>query len=76
MKTMNTTSVLDAKPALKKRLIAESHRRQFSGEDYQAVAVDLWQGLDTESEDDYNTLATAPDPGCECGFCKTAPWQD
>ena len=73
---ITTRSVLDSKPALKARLIRESHRRQFNGEDWQFVATDLWQGLDTESEDDFNTLAVGPDPDCECGFCKTAPWRD
>ncbi len=74
---MNATkSKLDSKPTLKKQLVRESHERQFSGEDWQAVATDLWQGLDTESEEDFNTLSTGPDPDCECGFCKTAPWRD
>ncbi len=69
-------SILAKQPKLAARLIRESHQRQFSGEDWQAVANDLWQGLNTENEDDYNALSIGPDPDCECGFCKTAPWRD
>ena len=60
-----------------KELLKESHRRQFDGEDYQAVAIDLCDGTTIEWEDDdYLALQSAPDPGCKCGFCATAEWQD
>lgn len=57
-------------------MIAESHERQFNGQDWQAVAVDIWQALENGTEDEFNELATSPDPGCDCGFCETADWQD
>lgn len=56
-----------------KRLLAESHRLQFNGADYQAVTNPMWQEWDM-TEDQLAELETAPDPGCECGFC-TTEWQ-
>lgn len=62
---------------LPKHLIAESHRRQFEGEDYQAVANDIAERAGIKFEDEaYKTLSTSRDPGCDCGFCATADWQD
>ncbi len=60
-----------------KRLLKESHRQQFSGEDFQYVAISLAEvnGIPFESED-YTLLQSEPSPECDCGFCKTAPWQD
>jgi hypothetical protein len=57
--------------------LAESHRRQFQGEDFQTVAIDIADGakISFESEE-YTKLMSAPDPGCECSFCKSAPWED
>jgi hypothetical protein len=59
-----------------RRLLKEAHQRQFNGGDWQVVAVDLlpddWP--EAEREECFNTLATAPDPGCDCGFCKKAEW--
>lgn len=62
---------------LKKHMLAESHRRQFAGEDYQYVAQCLCieHKFDFES-DEYTQLQSAPDPGCDCGFCAKAPWSD
>ena len=62
---------------LKRYTLAESHRRQFAGEDYKAVANDLAEkhGFDWES-DEYTELQTSPDPGCNCGFCWKAYWAD
>lgn len=58
-------------------MIRRSHERQFAGEDYQAVAVDLWNEIGPDAtEDEYNQLAEGPDPDCNCGFCKSAPWHD
>lgn len=57
-------------------LLAESHRRQFNGEDYQAVQFDLHQRFPEISDDDLNGLGSTPEPGCECGFCATAEWSD
>lgn len=58
-------------------MLAESHRRQFHSEDYQLVAIEIADehGIDYHS-DDYTELMSSPDPGCDCGFCATAPWQD
>ena len=56
-------------------LISESHRRQFDGEDYQAVAQDLCDRMANPTEEDYQALSTSPDPGCDCGFCATADWE-
>ena len=60
-----------------KTLIAKSHRRQFAGEDYQAVAIDLAEANKIPFEsDDYTALQSAPSPECDCGFCATAKWAD
>ena len=59
------------------RLVAESHRRQFDGEDFQAVANDLAERNGIAFEDDeYTRLQSPPDSGCDCGFCATAKWID
>jgi len=64
---------------VKKFHIAASHKRQFDGEDYQRVAVDIATDLDLNPDDEqdfeeYRCLESSPDPGCECGFCATADW--
>lgn len=56
-------------------LLAESHRRQFNDEDYQAVAQDVCDRMSNPTEDDYLELCSSPEPGCECGFCETAEWE-
>lgn len=55
-----------------------SHERQFNGEDWQAVAIDLWNELGSPEDNDetFNQLASGPDPGCDCGFCATAKWEN
>ncbi len=57
-------------------LRAESHRRQFNGEDFQKVAIDLAEpeGI-TFDLDEYTILMSAPDPECNCSFCKNAPFE-
>ena len=57
-----------------RKLLRESHERQFSGEDYQAVLWDFLQRGITD-EDALNNLSASPDPDCDCGFCATADWQ-
>jgi hypothetical protein len=58
-------------------LLAESHRLQFAGEDYQAAAIGIADKNGIAYEDEaYTQLMSAPDPGCDCGFCATAPWCD
>ncbi len=58
-------------------MLAESHRRQFAGEDWQAVSIEIAERAGIEFEDEeYTELNSSPDPGCECGFCATAEWQD
>jgi hypothetical protein len=59
------------------RLISESHKRQFAGEDYQAVAIDIAEenGIAFESEL-YTLLQSSPDPICACGFCQKAQWEE
>lgn len=59
--------------------MAESHRRQFAGEDYQAVAHDIanrpsvYLNPDTEDgADAWRDLESEPTPDCECGYCKNA----
>lgn len=65
-----------------RQLVRESHRRQFNGEDAQTVAVEISQlhnfdpGPDSSLPDWYNELESSPYPGCECGFCATAEFQD
>ena len=56
-------------------LLAESHRQQFAGADYQDVAIVIAEahGIPFES-DDYAALQSAPDENCRCGFCATADW--
>jgi hypothetical protein len=63
-------------------LIKESHRRQFAGEDYQAVAHDLANRpsvkLDPDTEEGaeaWHDLESEPAPDCECGFCATADFR-
>lgn len=74
MKTIEKDYILGALP---RHALAESHRRQFNGEDYQGVAIDLCEqgGFEFES-DEHVKLESSPDSECECGFCKTAPWRD
>lgn len=60
-----------------KRLIAESHKRQFRGEDYQGVAIDLCEDVGIEwGSPEHQAVESSPEPGCDCGFCKTAEWRD
>lgn len=61
--------------SVKKHLIAESHRRQFHGEDFQKVAHDLAERIPNPTEEEYDLLCESPEPGCDCGFCATAPWE-
>lgn len=58
-------------------LIAESHRQQFHGEDYQYVAIGIAEsnGIKFESEE-YTQLMSSPSPECGCQFCTTAPFED
>lgn len=58
-------------------LIAESHRRQLAGEDFQTVAVDIAEDNDIDYEDDaYTELQHSPDPGCGCATCREFDWED
>ena len=58
-----------------KRLIAESHARQFAGEDYQFVTVSIADANDINYDsDDYTALQSAPDQNCKCRFCHAANW--
>ena len=62
-------------PPLKKHLLAESHRRQFAGEDYQGVAIEIAEENGIEFNDElFTELQSTPEPGYECGFCETAGW--
>ena len=61
--------------------IAESHRLQFDGMDYQRAAhqVNEHVGLSSDNEADceeFAELESEPTPDCDCGFCATAPWED
>lgn len=66
-----------------KRCKAESHRQQFNGRDYQQAAYDslglvgatVVGGPDV-TEEQLAEIESSPDPGCDCGFCATAEWQD
>jgi hypothetical protein len=64
-----------SRDALLKRLLKESHERQFNGEDYQKVTFDFYQEHDL-TDDEMTALQTSPEPGCDCGFCAKAAWQD
>ncbi len=60
-------------------LLAESHRLQFHGVDWQEAANDTMsdvEGDEEAREELYKELSASPDPDCECGFCATAPWRD
>ena len=59
------------------QLIAQSHRQQFEGEDYQAAAIGIADenGIAYES-DAYTSLMSNPSPDCTCTFCRTAPFED
>jgi hypothetical protein len=61
---------------IEKLRIRESHERQFTGEDYQQVAYDIWAVIPDATEDDFHALCASPDPGCECGFCAQAKWRN
>jgi len=57
--------------------MAESHRRQFAGEDFQAVAIELAERNAILFESDaYTELMSSPDTSCDCGFCEKAEWVD
>ena len=58
-----------------KHHLAESHERQFKGEDYQVVAQDICDGIPGVTEEDFVWLSTSPEPGCDCSFCKRAEWE-
>lgn len=60
---------------ISKSMMSESHRRQFAGEDYQAVAQDIADAHPGLSDDQFNLICESPEPDCDCGFCKTAPWE-
>lgn len=64
------------KPNLQ-HLIAESHRRQLAGEDYQAVAIDLADeaGYEYESSE-FGQLQSMPAESCGCATCRVAEWYD
>lgn len=55
-------------------LLIESHRRQFVGEDYQAVAQDLCDRIKNPTTEDYLALSSSPDPDCGCDFCRNVEW--
>lgn len=57
-----------------RRLIADSHRQQFAGVDYQVATFDMWQEW-ALTDDQLNEVQSSPDPGCECGFCGSADWR-
>jgi hypothetical protein len=60
-----------------KPMIRRSHEAQFGGTDYQQAAVDVLQGLPFEpTTEEFAELESSPDPGCECGFCQFAEWND
>ncbi len=61
---------------MKPHLLAESHRLQMKGEDYQWVAIDIASVNDIPYEsDDYTRLQSSPDPGCDCEFCRGYDWK-
>lgn len=63
--------------SLVERRMKQSHKRQFNGEDWQAVASGLTDDVpESLREEAFAALSSSPDPGCECGFCATADWQD
>ena len=58
-----------------RHLLAESHRRQWEENcDWQRAATEAWQSLENGTEDDFNLLASSPDDGCECDFCRKMDW--
>lgn len=58
-------------------MVRRSHEAQFNGADYQQISWEILQELKFEpTQDEMNELNSSPDPGCECGFCATADWQD
>lgn len=56
-----------------KRLVRESHERQFNGQDFQQAAWDVSYGFPV-TDDELKEIQSMPEPGCECGFCVTADW--
>lgn len=61
-------------------LIAESHRRQLGGEDYQKVATEIGErvGLNLDRTNDadlYAELESSPSPGCDCQTCENTNWE-
>jgi len=59
-----------------------SHRRQFAGEDYQAICWDFLNsreareiGLTENDTDIWQVIESSPHPDCTCGFCESAPWE-
>jgi hypothetical protein len=75
---MKTEQPIDGVPADKlNRALRRCHEEQFNGKDYQGVAIDAWNELGSPDGDEvFNFLSSSPDPGCDCGFCATAEWQD
>jgi len=66
-----------ANRASRRLLLLASHMRQFAGEDWQTVAIDIASSNGIVFEDEFfNELCTGPDEACECGFCSGADWVD
>lgn len=59
------------------RAIRRSHELQFGGMDYQAAMWEVGQELEPPpTHDEIIEIESAPDPGCNCGFCATADWAE
>jgi len=62
--------------------VKDSHRRQFYGEDYQAICHEFLNtpkadklGISGDDEDICREIESGPHPACDCGFCESAPWE-
>ncbi|HVY68920.1 MAG TPA: hypothetical protein VHH73_03285 [Verrucomicrobiae bacterium] len=56
-------------------MIAESHRLQFDGVDYEIAAHRVAGHLNL-SDDEMSAICSAPDPACNCDFCSRADWKE
>jgi hypothetical protein len=63
------------KSRVTRAMLRLSHERQFNGEDYQAVAIDLLASIKDGTEEELKELEASPEPECKCGFCAGAEWQ-
>lgn len=59
-----------------KLAVRKSHEMQFNGMDYQRAAWEVGHEIEPLlTDEEIQRVESAPEPGCDCGFCQSAPWE-